>query len=151
MKQTQIKRWYYHFRHRFLTTNNLVMIVALFIAAGWAWGSVEVLQRNYALQSEINTKERQLTLIKLETQTLGFQQRYYKSDEYKELALRERLGLGFVGEKLLILPPNTTESKQPKQSVVRSLPKPTKSGNIAAMGEFLIRRRNGVVKTRCIC
>lgn len=95
-----------------MTTNNLVMVVALFIAAGWAWGSVGVLERNYTLQRELDAKKRELTLIELQTDLLRFERQYYKSDEYKELAVRQRMGLAQPGEKALILPPNTVAAKQ---------------------------------------
>ena len=112
MKNQKLQRLYYKVRHQYLTTNNLVIAVALFIAASWAYGSIGVIQRNYNLQREIAAKQRQLTLVELETETLKFQQKYYKSDEYKELAVRQRLGLVFPGEKVLILPPNTEAAKE---------------------------------------
>ena len=111
MKNINIRKLYYHARHRWLTTNNLVIVVALFIAASWAWGSVGVLQRNYALQREVDSKHRQLRLLELENDTLRFQQKYYQSEEYQELEVRRRLGLVFPGEKVLVLPPNTAAAK----------------------------------------
>ena len=112
MKKINIRKWYYHARHNYFTLNNMVVAVALVIAASWAWGSVEVMQRNYDLQKGVDNKARQQRLLELETDTLAFQQRYYKSDEYKELAVRERLGLANPGEKVLVLPPNTELAKQ---------------------------------------
>lgn len=107
MKDRNLQKLYYHVRHRYFTTNNAVIAVALFIAVSWAWGSVDVMERNYKLQREIDHKNRELKLVQLETDTLRYQQKYYKSDEYKELAVRQRLGLVAPGEKVLILPPNT--------------------------------------------
>lgn len=87
--------------------DNIVVAVALLIAAGWAWGSVQAMERNYALQKDLDYKRQQLQLTELELAKLQFEKRYYQSDEYKELAVRERLGLAQPGEKALILPPNT--------------------------------------------
>ena len=87
------------------------MAVALLIAASWAWGSVQAMERNYSLQKELTQKQRELKLVKLQTATLHYEQNYYKSDEYKELAVRERLGLVKPGEKVLILPPNSAAAK----------------------------------------
>jgi len=101
----------YHIRHRYLTMNNVVVAVALLIGASWAWGSIGVMQRNYDLQKEIDAKNRQLTLAELETQTLEYQQKYYRSTEYQELAVRERLGFVDPGEKVLSLPPNSLAAK----------------------------------------
>jgi cell division protein FtsB len=110
MKNQNYQKLLYRLRHRIFTTNNIVVLVALFIAVSWAWGSVNVLQRNYALQREIDDKNRDLKLTQLKVDTERFQQSYYKSDEYKELAVRQRLGLVFPDEKVLILPENSKEA-----------------------------------------
>lgn len=116
MKQQQVRKYYYHLRHHILTSNNLVLGIALLIAFSWAWGSVGVLERNYRLQREINAKEQELRLVDLEVETLKYQSNYYKSDEYKELAVRQRLGLALPGEKVLILPPNSKEATEGEES-----------------------------------
>lgn len=92
--------------------NNVVIGVALIIGAGWAWGSVEMMQRNFDLQKDVDGKSRQLQLVDLQTQNLVYEQRYYKSAEYQELAVRARLGLAKPGEKAIILPPNSEVAKK---------------------------------------
>ena len=106
-----IRKFFYTIRHDYLTFNNLVILAALLIAAGWAWGSLQVMQRNYALQREVDYKKRQLQLAKLQKENLRLQNKFYQTDEYKELALRDSLGLVMPGEKLLILPENSAEAK----------------------------------------
>jgi cell division protein FtsB len=91
--------------------NNVVITIALIVAASWAWGSITVMQRNFALQKEADEQQRQLQLTELEVDTLTYQQNYYKSDEYKDLAARTYLGLASPGEKVLILPPNSAAAK----------------------------------------
>lgn len=107
MKKINIRKIYYHVRHRYLTMNNVVIVIALMIGASWAWGSIGMMQRNYALQKEIDSKNRQAKLAELETLNLQYQQKYYQSTEYKESAVRERLGLANPGEKVLFLPANS--------------------------------------------
>lgn len=107
MKTVNIRKLFYHLRHRYFTTNNIVILAAALLAISWAWGSIGMLQRNYMLQHEIDSKNQQLKLIQLQTDTLQYEQNYYKSTEYKELAARQRLGLAYPGEKVLILPPNS--------------------------------------------
>jgi cell division protein FtsB len=107
MKKTNIRRLYYHITHTYFTLNNLVIVIAFAIAAGWAWGSVNVMQRNYALQAELDSKKQQLQVADLEAQTLQFERKYYQSDEYKELEVRKRLGLAAPGEHVVVLPPNS--------------------------------------------
>ena len=111
MKNINIRKWYYHFRHRYVTMNNVVIAVALVIGASWTWGSIGMMQRNYNLQKEVDGKKREQQLADLEVQTLTYQQNYYKSSEYQDLAMRERLGVADAGEKALILPPNSQAAK----------------------------------------
>jgi hypothetical protein len=118
MKKINIRRISYHVRHRYLTMNNIVIAVAFFIGASWAWGSIGMMQRNYDLQKQVDTKARQLKLTELETQNLAYEQRYYQSSEYQELEVRKRLGLANPGEHVLILPPNTQQAKEADAVVV---------------------------------
>lgn len=106
MKNINIRKTYYHLS-RYVTTNNAVIAAAVFVAFSWTIGSIGALEKNYTLQREIYDKQQQLKLIGVETQTLRYEQNYYKSDEYKELAVRKDLGLVRPGENVLILPPNT--------------------------------------------
>ncbi len=116
--------------HQYGTMSNVVVGVALLIAASWAWGSISTMQRNFELQKEVDAKRRELELTDLEVQTLQYQQNYYKSDEYKDLAAREHLGLAGPGEKVLMLPPNSqlvkNQTKQqadaPATAVIGSAP-----------------------------
>jgi cell division protein FtsB len=138
MKKINTRKLYYHVRHQYFTLNNAVVLVALFIAIGWAWGAVEKLEQNYDLQKQIATKQREQQLIELETQTLAFQQRYFRSDEYQELAVRERLGLVRPGEKALILPPNSEAAKQVDESAERTSPTSSrKPGNVEQWVNFI--------------
>ena len=111
MKKINIRKAYYHLRHRYLTLNNVVIAAALMIGMGWAWGSIGMMQRNFALQKEVDSKKRDSLLAELEVQNLQFEQKYYQSEEYQELALRQRTGLVKPGEKVLFLPPNTERAK----------------------------------------
>ncbi len=112
MQKINIRKLYYHLRYRYFTINNVVISAALLIGASWAWGSIGVMQRNYDLQKEVDAKSRQLKLADLDVQTSTFEKKYYQSTEYKELAVRERLGLATPGENVLILPPNSDAAKK---------------------------------------
>lgn len=107
MPQINIRKIMYTIRHKYWTFNNIVIAVAFFIAASWIWGSLQVMQRNFALQKEVDQKARELQLTQLQARSLELQQKYYKTDEYKELAARESLGLVMPGESVVILPKNS--------------------------------------------
>lgn len=120
MKKINIRALIYHLRHNYLNLNNLVVVVAFLVAASWAWGSINVMQRNYDLQNEIQDKKRQLKLVELQTANLRFQQRYFRSDEFKELAVRDRLGLADPGEHVLILPDNSSGAKKADEKLEKN-------------------------------
>ncbi len=107
MPKINIRKFIYAFRHKYMTFNNVVIAVAFLIAASWVWGSLQVMQRNFALQKEVDQKTRVLELTKLQRDSLELQKRFYQTDEYKELAARETLGLVMPGEKIVILPANS--------------------------------------------
>lgn len=127
MDTIKVKQRLYHWKHSYLTSQNIVMVVALLVSAGWAWGSVAMMQRNYTLQHNIDNQLRQAELLELEVATMQYEQSYFNSPEYKDLAARQRLGLVSPGEKVLMLPPNSEAAKQvdkpdvqPVQGVKRS-------------------------------
>jgi len=117
MKKIKIRRLWYLLRHKYFTLNNGVIVIAFMIAAGWVWGSLGVMQRNYNLQKELDDKSRQLIVAQLDTENAKLEQRYYQTSEYKELAVRERLGLASPGEGVLMLPENTQAAKDADKSV----------------------------------
>ena len=96
---------------RYTTLNTVVILIGAIVVSGWVWGSITTMQRNYALQKEVDARERKLALTQLEVDTMQLQKNYYASDEYKELTARERLGLAAPGEKVLLLPPNSAAAK----------------------------------------
>jgi cell division protein FtsB len=112
MDITRYKKLYYHLKHRYATLNNAIIALALVVAAAWAWGSVSMMQRNYALQRDVDAQKRQAELLELQVATMQYEQNYYKSDEYKDLAARQHLGLASPGEKVLILPANSAAAKK---------------------------------------
>jgi hypothetical protein len=111
MQNRNILRLIYRLRHEYMTWNNGVLVLAAIIAVSWSWASVQAVQRNYALQREVDGKQRQQRLFELQTENLQFEQRYYKSNEYLTLEAKRRLGLAEAGERVLILPPNSAAAK----------------------------------------
>ena len=122
MKNINIKKFLYRARHQYLTLNNVVIAVAFLIVASWVSGSLDMMQRNYSLQKELDYKKRQLELTELQRDNLELQKSYYQTAEYQELAVRESLGLVRPGEKALILPESAGELDDAKQTVASSVP-----------------------------
>lgn len=110
MKKINIQKLIYVARKKYFTLNHIVVAVALLVATSWMWGALDMMQRNYSLQREVDTQKRQLQLVELQRDSLALQKRYYQTREYQELVARESLGLVMPGEKVLIIPKNLTES-----------------------------------------
>ena len=143
MKKINIRRIYYRFRHEYLTLNNVVVVVAFIIAANWVWGSLEMMQRNFSLQKELDDKSRQLIVAQLDADNAKLEQRYYKTDEYKELAVRQRLGLVTPGESLLILPPNSQAVIDAEEAVaIKSVVTVVPTSNLSQWMNFLFGGNN---------
>jgi len=99
-----------------LTLNNGVLAVALLVTVSWVWGTVGAIQQNFLLQQQVDTLAQRIDFQQLENQTLGFENQYYNSHEYLELAARDHLGKANPGEKLLVLPPTTVTDTSPSQT-----------------------------------
>lgn len=111
MNKTNIRKIFYHVKHRYVTRENAIIAIAFVVAASWAWGSIGMMQRNYRLQQEVDSKQRQEQLVSLQVQNAKLEQRYYESLEYQEIEARRRMGLAYAGEKMLILPENTEQAR----------------------------------------
>jgi len=121
-----------------MTLNNAVIFIAFIIAVNWVWGSLGVMQKNFTLQKEHDDKSRQLILAQLDSENAKLEQRYYKTDEYKELAVRQRLGLVTPGESLLVLPQNSQAViDADKASQVTSTPQLPPTSNFKQWMNFL--------------
>lgn len=99
-----------HSARKYYTLDNLVLLVAVMIALGWIWATMDTLQNNFRLQAEVNQLEQQVQQSDLETQNLALENQYYASPEYQEIEARKRLNKAAPGEHLLLLPPNIQDS-----------------------------------------
>lgn len=134
---TSIRRFFYHLRYRY-PTREIVTVSLVGLAIVWfIWGSVQAMQKNYELRRKVEAKERQAELTELETRTLEYEQRYLQSEEYKKLAVRERLGYGDPGEKVLVLPANSPDASDRDAPESRDEPDAPRPSNVSQWGNFL--------------
>lgn len=106
------RRAAYRVRRDYATPGNLVVAIALVLALSFVLSSLGVMQRNYALEKELDAQKQQLQLAQLQTANEQLEQSYYKTAEYQQLAARQDLGLALPGEKLLVLPANSQAAIQ---------------------------------------
>jgi len=142
MKKINIRRLVYHLKNDYFTLNNAVLLLAFVVSANWIWGSLEVMQRNYSLQKQLDDKKRQLIITQLDTDNAKLEQRYYKTEEYKDLAVRQRLGLVDSGESVLILPENSEVAKNIDKKTTSSTSQPTEISNFDQWMNFLFGANN---------
>lgn len=129
-QNTKISRLLYSIKYRY-PTREVLLACGIALATIWfMWGSVQAMQKNYQLRKIVDDKAREEKLIRLQTSMLEYKQNYLKSEEYQKLAVREYLGYGDPGEKLLILPANSqkainTDEKFDSTPIVVSRVKPS--------------------------
>ncbi len=99
----KIRHLYHRYQH-LISIQNVGLVVVCVVSMTWLWGSVATLQQNYTYQQQVDTNSQRIELMKLQNQNAHYMSAYYKSDEYLELAARQRLGLAKPGERLVILP-----------------------------------------------
>ncbi len=135
--ETKIRRTIYHIRYHY-PTREIITVLLVGLAIVWfIWGSVQAMQKNYELRKVVEDKRRTAQLTELEMKTLEYEQRYLQSEEYKKLAVRERLGYGDPGEKILVLPANSpaaTAADQTTSTQAKEQPEPS---NLSQWGNFL--------------
>lgn len=137
MRKINIQRTIYHVRHNYLTLNNIVILAAFLIAAGWVWASLGAMQRNYGLQKDIDYKKQELQLTQLQRDNLSLQKNYFQTTEYQELAVRDTLGLVRPGEHALVLPPNSVAAIQEDAGTATTLAAQQKTSNLEQWVNFL--------------
>lgn len=134
---TKIRRLVYHIRYRY-PTREVITVLFVAVAITWfIWGSVQAMQKNFELRKVVEDKARQAQLTDLETKTLEYEQRYLQSEEYKKLAVRERLGYGDPGEKVLVLPANSSAAADPAAGGTVQPAESPKPSNLSQWGNFL--------------
>lgn len=119
--KTKTRRAKYYFSNDILTLSNIIMGSVIVVSIVWVWGSISAMEKNYAIQKKLELKQRQALIEEINYQTLQYEQKYLKSSEYQELAVREKLGLALPGERVLVLSKYPEDKKKqqveiPKQS-----------------------------------
>lgn len=137
LPKINIQKLLYTLRHKYMTLNNVVIVFALLIAANWVWGALEMMQRNYTLQKEVDSKHRQLQLTQLQRDSLALEKRYYQTDEYQELAVRESMGFVMPGERTLLIPRTSNSGNTSKNSTPLATTPVVQASNMEQWLNFL--------------
>ena len=128
---------------KYLSFDDVLLLGALLIALGLAWNTVTAMQRNYRLQQKYNQLYAEVELYELENQNLKYNIEYLKTDDYLELAAREKFNKAIEGETMVYLPKSGNTQQSP---VVKNAVKEEKAVkqdwrvNLRAWWNFLLAR-----------
>ena len=115
--ETGARRFSYRFKHDFLTSDILIISVALTLCFILTSSAISALSRNWELSQRYESRRRELAVLRLEVENLQLENEYYKSEEYQELAARAKQNKAFPGETLVYLPDNSEYAKEKHQAV----------------------------------
>lgn len=83
--------------------NQIVQVVGIVIAMSLAWNTVKVAQKNYGLQQQVDKLANEIAILELQNQQLKYNIEYFETDEYLELAAREKFNKKAPGEHVVAL------------------------------------------------
>jgi cell division protein FtsB len=125
---------------KYFSFNDLLLLGALLIALGLAWNTITAMQRNYRLQQKYDQLQTEVELHELENENLKYTIAYLKTNDYLELAAREKFNKAAPGETLIFLPNNGTEQQAPVAKSEAVAKAPTSKGwraNVQAWWRFV--------------
>jgi|GEM_PF-205309 len=99
-----------------LNFNNLLLLSIPLLFTVLLIASVGSIAKNWELQQQMNAKQTEMELLKLDVNKTKLENQYFASDEYQELEARRLLGKKLPGETMIDLPNNSeiAKSKHPK-------------------------------------
>ena len=95
----RIKRWF--------SGDHTIFTFAVVACLIWTWGAISAMNRNWQLEQRLESRRKELALLQLEIGELELENQYYASEEYQELAARDKQNKILDGESLVYLPQNS--------------------------------------------
>lgn len=131
--------------NKYISFNDMLLIGALLVALGLGWNTVTAMQRNYRLQQKYDQLKTEVELLELQNQNLKYNIAYLKTDDFLELAARDKFSKSLPGETLVYLPGNSSANQAAvaKNTVTKKEPAlPGWRANIRAWWQFLQGKEN---------
>ena len=122
-----------------LTLENIALMVAMVLALGWAWSTINVLTKNYDLEKQVQQARLENQVMELQNETLRLQQAYYQTDEFLELQARTLLNKAKPGEHLVILPRSDARDDSANTNSVSTV---AEKSNFEQWMDFLFGRQS---------
>ena len=120
--------------------NQIVQVFGILIAISLIWNTIGVVQKNYGLQAQVDKLEDEIAILELQNQQLKYDIEYFKTDEYLELAAREKFNKKAPGERVVALPENDTPDPLTEEEQAELKAKPQHVENLEQWLYFLFDR-----------
>lgn len=114
----KLRRLKYKLKHDFLTIENAVFVLAVFMCLTWTYQSIKAMTRNFELTERLNKERKSLELLAVEVEASELENEYINSVEYQELLARKNANKQLAGEHMVYLPENSEEAKNKHKVVV---------------------------------
>lgn len=98
---------------KYFSFNDLLLVGALMFALGLGWNTVTAMQRNYRLQQKYDQLKVEVELEELQNENLKYNIAYLKTDDYLEIAARDKFNKALPGESMVYLPSNKEAKRAP--------------------------------------
>jgi cell division protein FtsB len=122
---------------------NGALILAGILAVAFATNSVQAIARNWHLQREISRLGSEVALLRVENERLAYDIAYFKTDEYLQQAVRQKLNLRAPGEQVAVVAHDSEESGTATNTNSQAAsPSPEAVSNWQAWWDFLGGRAN---------
>lgn len=116
--KTKLRQLSYKTKYDYLTFDNIILVIAGVLCLAWTWGSIASTSRNWELAQTVAERQRELSLMQLESETLELENDYYKSPEYQELSARRLANKKLPGENMIYLADNSEAAKTKHQAEI---------------------------------
>ncbi len=96
---------------RNMTVNRFLILAFILLCLNWTYSAIISLSRNWQLEQRLAAKQREAKILELEVETTELENQYLASEEYQELAARDKANKIMPGEFLVYLPKNSEAAK----------------------------------------
>ena len=106
-------------KYQLTDVRNIGMVAFGIMATIVTWNGAKAIEMNFQLQKKVVVLEEQNKVQLLENETQALKNKYYKTDEYKELSARRLFGKAAPGEKVYVVPKEVAlKYVSPENSVI---------------------------------
>lgn len=115
--KTSFRRLGYRIKHGF-SRERIIFLVAVFVCLAWTFSAITAMSRNWELEQRLVAKRYERDVLQLEIDALELENQYYASEEYQELAARDKQNKLEEGETMIYLPDNSDYAKHKHEEII---------------------------------